>query len=923
MVGRTLSRYRIVRLLGRGAMGEVYAAEDAHLGRQIAVKLLPAELCCDQAATDRFTREARIVSSLNHPHICTLHDFGQHEGRYFMVMELLEGEPLNSRVARGLLPIDEVLAFGSDVADALDAAHRQGVVHRDIKPANLFVTSRGDIKVLDFGVAKLATANDPIGTTRGDFEPTTSSGTAIGTVAYMSPEQARGEVVDGRSDLFSLGVVLYEMATGRRPFPGKTPASVFEGILTKTPSPASALRPDLPGDLDRVLARALEKDPELRYQTAADLRADLERLRRDTSVGHGGVRSHGRRPRWQWWLAVPGATAAAVAGIMAWQATRTPALEARDAVVLAELANRTGDPAFDDTLGEALAVQLRQSPFLNVVAEPRVQATLGLMQRPPDTPISEDVGRDLCQRVGARALLTGAIASLGSGYVLTLRALDCLTGEILAERQAEASHKEDVLRQLGSASSAFREQLGESLASVTRFDAPVEEATTSSLDALKAYSQAMVARRIRGERAAIPLLRRAVELDPDFALAHARLGTTYANLGDIEESKRHTARAFDLRQRVSERERLYIEARYHTSVRPSPDRAIETYRVAIATFPGDEASRINLALLLHARGELAEAIALLQDAATLAPEEPIARSNLADVLIDAGRFDEARRMAEDGLKLRDDGWARSPLLRIAVLTRDSSLEAEQRAWVAARDQNRELLPDLWHVATYRGQLREAMRLLDDMTLVYATKGMPAVASGYQAETAVALALVGLREEAHRLLPQAPGAASSAGTAGKRVVAAALLGDAVDARRWLPLALVDLPDGADTQRSASTLWSLAQSATGAAAGALETLGRVPRQAWEANRVLIHGLLSLDAGRWDEAAKDFEWYRDNRPGEVSPTAGVVRFKLAAAYEGAGQLEAARKAYADFLDFWHTADPDLPLVIEANKALARLGS
>ena len=589
MVGTTLSHYRIVRFLGRGAMGEVYAAEDVRLGRQVALKLLPAELCCDQAATDRFTREARIVSSLNHAHICTLHDFGQHHGRYFMVMELLEGEPLSSLIARGPLSVGTLLDLGADVAGALDAAHQQGVVHRDIKPANLFVTSRGDIKVLDFGVAKLATATGATDTTHGFPEQTTSDGTAIGTVAYMSPEQARGEAVDGRSDLFSLGVVLYEMATGRTPFPGLTAGSVFEGILTRSPVPASEFRAGLPEELDRVVARALEKNPDLRYQTAADLRADLKRLQRKTDQVASAAERNPRLGRWRrprhrwWWLAAPGAAAASVAGIMAWQATRTPALEARDPVVLADLANRTGDPVFDDTLGEALAVQLRQSPFLNIVSERRVQATLALMQRPPDTPIADDVGRDLCQRVGARALLTGAIASLGSRYILTLRALDCLTGDVLAERQAEAARKEYVLKQLGSASSAFREQLGESLASVKRYDAPADDATTSSLDALKAYSQAMVVRRSRGDREAIPLLRRAVELDPGFALAHARLGTTYSNLEDMDESRRHTARAFELRKRVSERERLYIEARYYTTVRPNPDRAIEAYRVAIAS----------------------------------------------------------------------------------------------------------------------------------------------------------------------------------------------------------------------------------------------------------------------------------------------------------------------------------------------------
>ena len=502
VIGQTLSHYKILGPLGKGAMGEVFAAEDVRLGRRVAVKLLPAELCSDPAAVERFEREARIISGLNHPNICPLHDIGAHDGTQFMVMELLEGETLGAGIARGPLDLDQLLGFGADVAGALDAAHRQGVVHRDIKPANLFVTTGGAIKVLDFGVAKLSDLATGLDVTRGGTDQLTSVGTAIGTVAYMSPEQARGEAIDGRSDLFSLGVVLYEMATGGLPFPGATAAVVFEGILGKTPSPPSSRRAGLPAEFDRVL-RALDKDPALRYQTAADLRAELKRLQRETStVPRAPALETAARPRRWWWLAAPLATAGVMAGVFAWQSARTPALADKDLVLLADLTNRTGDTKFDDTLGEALKVQLRQSPFLNLVPEQRVQATLRMMERPMDTAVDDAVGREVCQRVGARALLTSTIASLGNSYVITLRALDCVTGDILAERQTEASRKEEVLKQLGDTTSSFREQLGESLASIKRYDASVEMATTSSLEALKAYSQALMARRTQGDRAA-------------------------------------------------------------------------------------------------------------------------------------------------------------------------------------------------------------------------------------------------------------------------------------------------------------------------------------------------------------------------------------------------------------------------------------
>lgn len=933
VTGQTLAHYRLFDLLGKGAMGEVYAAEDVRLGRRVAVKLLPADVSSVPDAVERFEREARIISSLNHPNICTLFDIGVHDGRQFMVMELLEGATLAARLAAGPLPFDEVLASGADVAAALDAAHRKGVVHRDIKPANLFVTAHAVVKVLDFGVAKLTDAPSALDTTTAGTDQLTVSGTSVGTVAYMSPEQARGEAIDGRSDVFSLGVVLYEMATGRQPFSGATAAVIFEGILTKTPPAPSTERGGLPAAFDAIVRKALEKDPARRYQSAADLRADLVALRRASEpriasavpareAAPARAAGSSRRSR-AWWLAAPLATAAVVAAVLAWQSAGTPALQSRDLVVLADLTNRTGDAMFDDTLGEALAVQLRQSPFLNLVPDQRVRATLRMMERPVDTRIDAVVGREVCQRVGAKALLTSAIASLGSSYVITLSALDCVTGDTLAERQAQVAQKEDVLRQLGGAARELREHLGESLASLTRYDANVEQATTASLEALKAYSQAIARRRAEGDRAALPLFRRAIELDPDFALAHARLGTAYSNVNDTANARLETARAYALRDKVSELERLYIEARYFTTVAPDEHKAIEAYRVTLATYPNDYTSRVNLAILLRSQGELDEAISLLQEAARLSPEEPTARVNLASTLLEAGRFAEARASAEQAIALRDDGAARTLLLTVAVIENDAALERQQMEWARASSDPRQSLPMLLRVAMYRGQLTEAERLLGEVERVFGAANLWSVVGELRGAVAISLATGGATNRARAYVDPLEHDHPESSSVEERLVVAAVLEDAALARRTLPLALGEQEPGGPEVDGAPLFRAFAHLAEKAPARALDALGPVRYRLGDADRVFTRGLISLQLGRLDDAIADLTWLRDNARKELTPNSAYTRVLLAQALERAGRTADARAAYAAFLDFWKAADQDLPVVVAAKAALARLGT
>ena len=882
------------------------------------------------------------------------------------------------------MPLEIVIEIGIQVAEALAAAHAKGITHRDIKPSNIFLSMGGQAKVVDFGLAKMALQITPaseeetiVADAPTQTADLTGSGKAMGTVAYMSPEQALGKEVDARSDLFSLGAVLYEMITGKQSFSGVTQAAVFDKILNRAPVPPSHLGIEAPWELQQVLDKALEKNAVLRYQSALELHTDLRRLRRDMESGHSsavvpapesaqeaptssgsvtaaqpafsgsqpaisgahpavmGTPSAGvpiaepahtsTKKRTLWILSALLLAAVAVIALLLQKQPGKVALADSDVLLLTDFTNTTGDPVFDDTLKQALAVKLEESPYLNILPERRVQEALRLMGREAEDRVTPEIAHEICERQGLKALVRGEIAPLGSNFVVTLTADECLSGQALAREQVEASTKEEVLGAVGTAAVEIRRKLGESLASIEKYDAHIETATTSSLEALKAYSRGQKLRSSGREDEAIPLFKRAIELDPEFAQVYGALGTIYANFKERETAEEYNTRAYELRDQVSEREELYITAHYHSSVTGNANKEIEAYEQFKQAYPRDWTPVNNLSVQYNDLGWFERAVEESRIAVELNPSHVFPYTNLAEALRSLNQLTEAKEIyhqaLEQGFTYRD--LYIGPYL-IAFLEGDQETMQGMAESLAGKSGEAWMLAAQAKVAASAGRLNEARDLTSRAVEVARQFGFTEQSAFFTADAAAYEAAFGNEQQSRELALAAleiarsrdtmPYAAAILARAGAVAQAEALVGDLTERypedtiinKVQAPIALAAI---ALQQQDPEHAIKLLESA-------------IPYQRGRLWAIYLRGLAYLMANEPTQAMAEFLKLQDLRTVQPDlPVHTLTHLGMARASAAAGNQQAARQAYGAFLERLKDADEGIPIVTEARAELAKL--
>ncbi len=930
-------------------MGQVYQAEDLRLHRFVALKFLD-DTVGHRPSLKLVQQEARAASALNHPNICTVYDIGEENGQAYIAMEFLEGSTLQQLITDQTLQVETALDLAMQIADGLEAAHSKGIIHRDIKPANIFVTRQGQAKLLDFGFAEVTSAKAAERSAAGQAstasvdDRTNAARRVVGTVAYMSPEQAKGEPLDARTDLFSFGAVLYEMVTGTLAFPGQTVGKVLDAIVNHDPLPPSELTPSLRPDLCGIIHKALQKDRASRYQRAADLRGDLQLLK--PVPGSGGTAAAISETASKStisipfrWVTVGGVAVLAIClaiGLWLFQRRKAHALTEKDTIVLADFSNSTGDPVFDDTLKTALSISLNQSPFLNVVSDNHVMTTLRLMTRSPDAKLTPEVARELCQRTSSKAYIAGSIASLGSQYVLGLKAVNCQSGDVLAQDQATAVAKEKVLDALGKAASKLRSELGESLVTVQKFDVPLPEATTSSLEALKAYSLGNKASALSDSSAGLPHHQRAIELDPNFARGYAAVGLDYNGMGQLGRAREYFIKAFQLRNYASERERLAITADYYFNVTGELDKAAQTAEETIQSYPSSFGTYLLLGGIHENQGLFEKATELYRQYLRLYPDDVGAHGDLVNSLLALQRFDEAgQTIRKIQARRLDDLVLHNALYAVAFLSRDAQAMTQQQQWFAGKAEENvglSLASDSEAYAGHLSKAREVTKRAVDSAIRADSKETGALwqVIAAQREAAFGNPSEGKQEAAQglKLYP------ASQGVEAEAALALALAGDVGKAESlaqelnkrfpldtqmqalWLPAIRGQL--AINRKSPSEALADLQTTAPPTELGAIFLCGQcfLPLSNLHSRR----GVSRRRAGQRSRA--EFQKILDHS-GIVWNcwTGALARLGLARAYHLEGDTPKARAAYQDFFTLWKDADPEIPILKQAKAEYAKL--